>query len=368
MGIKQYRKYNKILFVTLIGILAFLIVFNILINPFEIFNTSKIKYVNLIKPDKNRQQRITKIVELKLYKQKIDTIFLGSSRVDGSIDVEYYKKISDKTAKNLAMNALTHSETVKLAENITKIHPEIKIIYIGLDFFRFLESDADDGRTVQITANPKLTVSEFNPIILSFDTTIASFNTFLANLKTFKLNKNATEIVENKADSTPNFEYRLSQYAGTYQNAKLSLKEINKLKKLQNDMKQSGITIIFYTNPTHATDIELIKQLGYLDTFNSWKNEMANQFTYIDFDFVNDLTSEKIDENTEYFYESSHSTPEMGNIVLERLVNNKYKNYGIFTTRKNVGKNNQTNLRNLRNWEKNNDVWVEKIKGIKNAV
>lgn len=61
----RWKVYNTRLICSFITILIVLISINVLVNPFEIFNIPKIKRFNFIKPDKERNQRITKIVSLK---------------------------------------------------------------------------------------------------------------------------------------------------------------------------------------------------------------------------------------------------------------------------------------------------------------
>lgn len=363
MKTKNYKNFNKKLLLTLLSLLVGLAFFNFIVDPFDIFKTVSINHFNALKPDKNRQQRVTKIVELKLDKKPVDAIFMGSSRVDKSIDASYFIKLSGENTKNLAMNALTHNETIKIAQNALAIHPEIKTIYVGLDFFRFLESQADGGRKVSVSNNKKLTINESNPLILSFDTVVASFNTVFENI-TYKAPVDSQNI--KKPDPSEGFIHRLSQYKSTYDKAQLSREEIEKLKDFQNEMKKYGVKVVFYTNPTHASDLCLIKTMGYLGVFDEWKSEMAKSFEYVDFDFVNPATGERIDENTHYFYESSHSTFDMGNLVSDRLVSSKDDEYGVKITAENVAKNIRRNDEALKKWEQKNPDWVKNINDIVN--
>lgn len=353
---KDYKKFNVRLLLTFFSVLLILAVFNIAVDPFGIFNLVNLKHFNAIKPEKNRQQRITKIVELKLEKKPVDTIFLGSSRVDKSIEPEYYYEISGQNAKNLAMNALTNAELIKFAQNAHKIHPEIKTMYAGLDFFRFLKYQADDGRTVNMTLNKNLTINEFNPLILSFDTTIASVNTIIKNLKTKGKNE--------KFDPSGSFEHRLKQYSDSYKDLELSKDEILRVAKFKNEMKKQGVDVIFYINPTHATDLLLIKEKGGQAVFDEWKVLMAEEFDYVDFDFVNRATGESINIDTKYFYESSHSTPEMGKIILERLVSGENADCGAEVNKMNINKHLKKAKESLEIWGMTHPDWAQKVKEI----
>ncbi len=354
---KKWKNYNKSLLLLFFGILIFFIGLNVLVDPFDIFKIAKIKHFNLIKPDAGRNQRITKIVSLKLEKMPLDSVFLGSSRVNATISEDYYSQITNGLrTKNLGMNALSHDETFKIAKNTVLIHPEIKTLYIGLDFFRFLEKNKDEKRDVILSDNPKLTISEFNPIILSFNTIIATFNTINANLRKQKVVH--TNLKEERINYFIN---KLNQYSNNYKNAVLAEEEITKLKSFKENMEKEGYKVIFYTNQTHAIDLALIDKMGYMDVFDKWKKSLAQNFEYIDFDNVNEITTESVDENTKYFSEMSHGTYNSGNIILDCLLLNK-NNFGIKISPNNVNLIIKQNHYLLNKWEESNPFWMNEIK------
>lgn len=352
----EWRYFNKKLFFICISILTTIIIFNILIDPFSIFNTPKIVHFNKIKSDADRNQRITKIVGLKLEKQPLESIFLGSSRVNSSISETYYKQLTGLNTKNLGMNALSHDETFKIAHNAILIHPEIKTIYIGLDFFRFLEKNKDNKRIVPLSNTKKLTISEINPLVLSLNTTIASINTLKTNLKKKKM-KNT--------DKKAFFLQKIKHYSDNYKNAQLANSEFLKLKNFKNEMEKSGYKIVFYTNPTHITDLVLIHKLGYLKLFNEWKIELVKHFNYTDFNFVNEITTEEINNDTKYFIECSHSSMLMGKLIIDNLIN-KSNSYGKDLTTSNIKEHIINNNKLITEWESKNNIWENRIQEIAN--
>lgn len=349
---KQWKIYNKRIFCSFFGLLLFLIFFNIVIDPFEIFNVPKIKKINAIKPDKDRNQRITKMVSLKLERKPIEAVFLGSSRVNSSISEKFYFQSTGKISKNLGMNALSHDETFKVANNVLLIHPEIKTVYLGLDFFRFLEKNKDNKRDVPISNSKNLTISEFNPLILSFNTTIASFNTLIKNLK-----KDKSHI---KQDKKPFFIRKLALYSGNYKEAELAYGEFEKIKKFKQEITAKGYDIVLYVNPVHVLDIALIDKMGYLPVYNDWKINLAKNFDYIDFSILNELTCEPVNKDTKYFFENSHSTEFMGNVVITDLLSGKNL-YSEYVTSKNVVALTNKNVKALKSWEKKNPYWMNKL-------
>ncbi len=352
-----WREYNKKLLCIFFTLFIVIICFNIIIDPFCIFKTPQIEHINKIKSDKDRNQRITKIVGLKLDNKPLDSVFLGSSRVNSSISEEYYKKLTGKNTKNLGMNALSHDETFKIARNAILIHPEIKTIYIGLDFFRFLEKNVSNKRIVPLSDKKVLTLSEINPLLFSFNTTLASVNTLIANIK--------GQNNKSQNDKKAYFIEKLKHYSGNYDNAKLTDSEFEKLANFKDEMEEKGYKVVFYTNPTHVTDLSLINELGYISLFNEWKIKMAENFPYTDFDFVNEITAEEINDNTKYFIECSHASSLTGELIINNLIKHA-NNYGIQITKENITAHNANNQKNIELWEKDNKFWTDIIQGIVN--
>ena len=72
-GIKivGFKNYNKKLLITLFSILAFIVMLNYLVNPYNIFQ-QRIFKTTLLKPEAKIQERVTKPIGLKINKRKID--------------------------------------------------------------------------------------------------------------------------------------------------------------------------------------------------------------------------------------------------------------------------------------------------------
>ena len=75
-------------------------------------------------------------------------------------------------------------------------------------------------------------------------------------------------------------------------------------------------------------------------------------FRVVDFAVYHEITNEKIPTDSakmKFYFESSHYTPELGNIVLDRLMSeSEYKDFGVEITSKNIDAHieNQKILRN----------------------
>lgn len=137
MGL-DFKKHNKGILIALLLLCAFIGTLNYIVDPYNIFD-NRILGNKLLKPEAKVQERVTKVIGLKFDKKKIDTLFVGNSRVDLGINPDYYKKITGKHAQNLGMGGLQLFEIKDLLNISLKIHPEVKNIYYGIDYVTFME-------------------------------------------------------------------------------------------------------------------------------------------------------------------------------------------------------------------------------------
>lgn len=358
---KQFKKYNKRLLISLFSALIFFVLLNFIVDPFYIFKLISIENFNKYKSEIKRQVRVTKIIDLKLTKTPVNTIFVGSSRTDGSFDPKYYHELTGKNAKNMAMQAISNSESIKLIKGCLEIHPEIDTVYLGLDFFRFNKREANSTKTINISDNPKLTLQEFNPVILSFDTIYSSVATIISNAQGIKqMGNDGLGIVNPNPNIDAAFDHRLSQYKGTYKDYELSLNEINKIKEFAKYCKKNKINLVLFINPIHTSQIYVIDEVGDWKAFEKWKTELANIQPFYDFAYVNKINSEKINPNMKYFFESSHCTKNLGNLELARMTG-KIDDYGLIVDKNNVEKLNNQNKKALLKWSAENPILVKRI-------
>lgn len=361
----NYKKYNKTILTTLFIVLLMFVLLNFIVDPFYIFKIISIENFNKYKPEIKRQVRVTKIIDLKLTKTPVNAIFVGSSRTDGSFDPEYYKKLTGETAKNMAMQAISNSESIKLIKGCLKIHPEIDTVYLGVDFFRFNKREANSTKTINISDNPKLTLQEFNPVILSFDTIYSSVATVISNAQGVKqMQSNGLGVVLPNPDIQASFDHRLAQYKETYKDYDLSIDEINKIKDFSEYCNKHKINLVLFINPIHTSQIDVIYEAKAWNSFLRWKKELAKIRPFYDFVYVNPINSEKINPNMKYFFESSHCTSHLGNLEIARMVGKIY-NYGLIVNSKNVDSLNSQNTKALMKWRNDNPALVKRIEELK---
>lgn len=359
-----YLRYNKRLLIMIFAILAFIVSFNTIVDPYNIFNKIKLKNFNYYKPEIKRQERLTKILSLKLT-SRIDTIIIGSSRPDWSLNPEYYKKITGLTASNMAIVSGKFNEFCDILYKSISLHPEIKTVVLCIDLERFApipvltETKVDD-------ISKKLSLSEFYSVYASIDTTFSSFSTLFRNLsekdkKRYDYNGMKVPFFNKKINDA--FEFMIKDY--NYVGKNLDEKTINfyELEKLIKDLKSRNIDVVMYMPPMHITYFEIIDFNNGWDNVDKFKTELAKIQPFYDFMYVHPINTEEIKPDMKNYFESSHATYLVGEKVLDKIFKNE-GDFGKLITPKNVYAHNKINRYNFKKWQKENPItrkWVDEI-------
>lgn len=338
MKINSYKKFNIKLFKIFVTLILFIGLLNYIVNPYNIFDNKF--FCNLfLKPEAKVQERYTKFIALKLDKRKIDTVFLGTSRADLALSKIYYKKLTDNNAENLAMGDFYVYEFIDVFKKLILIHPEVKKIYVGIDFAMFKKNRNDDNKYTRykISEIKNITSSELGFSFLSLKSTGNSIWTVIKNLMRIEnrmFTYEGTKHIFVNPDIENEFKDNLDKYSNTYKKFELDNSLFKLLKQLKNMCEERNINITFFIMPSHITDEYLIYK-NCFEEYEKWKIELTKIADIYDFQYPNVYSEEKISPDMKYFFESSHSTYLLGNIILDVLMG-KNKEFGHLLTKDNV--------------------------------
>ena len=333
-------KWIRIWIITtiILFILTFLIIFTI--NPYYIYEVNLFNFRKVTIYDKSREIEPVIIKQIKPF-----SIALGTSRPKYGIDVshEYFKPVS----YNLAISGGSIYENKQLFE-LSIQQKNLKHVLLCLDYRMFSQKDKENDGIISNSSKIKY--------IFSLDALMDSFKTMFENgnaavlhngntILFLKHNNYANEFKSVEKDYYKNNSKNYT-YTNTGKNSFLDFEELLEI-AYKNDVDTD---IIF--NPSH---IRLWESLDYfigLDTWYKWKKDIVltvekvakkynkKPFRVVDFAVYHEITNEKIPTDgtkMKFYFESSHYTPKLGNIVLDRLMNkSSYKDFGVEITSKNI--------------------------------
>lgn len=342
--------------------------FNWFIDPFGVFGAIQIEDFNTLKPDFSEHVRLGKAATVS--RLAPEAIVLGSSRAEQAYDTEHPGwKPQARPRYNLGLSAANMYEVLRYFQHAHGTQP-LEQSVLGLDFFVFNvyrenKPDFNDARlAVSLDGkNNFLTLrSDFFPVLLSND----AWNASLRTIRVQDANSINTPYLSNGLRGWQDKSERIlekgghrkaflanerlfastlylpaPQYKYDFINSETGESTWDYYRLLLSTAYQDNVDLILVINPSHARQWELIRALGLWDEFETWKRELVrineqeaarysrSPFPLWDFSGYNSITTEKVpvleDKKTsmKWYYESSHFTKELGDLVLDKVFNHQ---------------------------------------------
>lgn len=294
------------LFVMLLAVIV--IPVNVMIDPYNVFHADEIRD-NGVEPNKNYIK--TKYVIQN--KDKYDSYLFGSSRA-GFIDVS---KLPDGSWYNLSYSEGVPAEQVKTLKALI-VNGEIpKQVYLSLDNISYLVSPEYHEEQMYRKAYP---------FTGSFKQKVDFYTSYLDTITTLE----SLSVIRNHEGDTPGLQKRMyttgcedlnaertfdkehnEAYWATYYEPRID-EAIVEIKEFCDICKAHDIKLVVFTNPMYITTYEKSIDKGYLD----FLAELSEVTDYYNFSGYNRIS---MDDN--YYFETSHFTPEAADIIMDIIEN-----------------------------------------------
>ncbi|MDJ0554517.1 MAG: hypothetical protein QNJ68_08780 [Microcoleaceae cyanobacterium MO_207.B10] len=369
---RKYLRFNWIFFLSVFITVVAAGGFNVVIDPYDVFNTPNLLGINHSKPRKDNSDRLFKATDI--IRIKPITILIGSSRTKQGLDPNHPALENDQPAYNLSLDGLNTYELGRYIEHAVTNQKELDLIILGLDFFMFntfLENRPSFSENRLEKQN--ISLVDFVNVTFSSDALLASKETIVDSQKNppdnigygengFIPYRNPDpEKTQWRFENSINLYYRFPKYQLPAQ--------LTELIKIVDLCQQNQIKLISFISPSHATQWEAIRAKGEWSTFEEWKRKVVQITPVFDFSGYNSITSEPIHNEMENYRDNSHYTKKIGDLVLNRILSYKKEevpeDFGILINPENV----ESHLVKIRQdreiWAKNNPDEVQLVKEIK---
>lgn len=329
----KIKRYKVKIFIIFVIYLLFSATINFFVNPYNIFPLQKNAAIS-IKPMAKKHLIKSKIISLKLDSRKINTVFIGSQKADFSIDVNEYKNITGLDAVNLASSGYSIKDYPAVLQSALKIHPEIKNVFVNLDFVTFDKEKNKKIKKFKTVKNGYLTLSEIYTSLFSLSGVRESVYTLFINAigkKSGMFDFNGIKIVCPDENIKNTMENSVIEYTGIYENFQYDKTFVNVVEELQRICAEQEKDLYVFIMPSHLMNMQLMKKIGIYNTYFEWKDEISKFAPVFDFEYPCPFTNEAISPNMKYFSGITMPTPIVGRIVLESMTNGKIDFGRIYT-------------------------------------
>ena len=365
---RNFYKYNLYFLGIVSSLLAGVGFLNWLIDPQDIFKTPNYWGVNHEKITKDRNDRLYKAVDVIRLQPQI--ILAGSSRIKQGIDPNAVVLAAENKVYNLGLNGANFYEVRRYIEHAIYNQPELNQIILGLDFFMFnkdLENQATFKEYRLETSH--LTISDAVQNLFSFDTLANSLEIIQASLES---PDTATDdygddgFMPRVNDNTIwRFHNSLRLFYRLHSDYQFSEAYWQDLEYIVELCKQNNIDLKVFISPAHATRWEAIYTTGKWDIFEQWKQKLAATLPVWDFSGYNSITTESIANEMNNYVDESHYSPEIGELVLQRIFQQQNESipsdFGVLLTPENIEQHLQQIKSDRISWQLNHPEEYELV-------
>lgn len=356
---------------SLIWILLF-VFFIALINPYGVsFLNIGLKNINHYKPKRSNIDRLIKPYEVWKYQPK--TIFVGTSRVQQSLNPNVLNQTKYAPAYNAAIPASSMEENYFNIENFIKLDKNLKDVVLELYVYNFTIGIKNLDFKSKLDLLKNILALQFSMSAIKDAIATVNYNhnqlenpDHIAALGYRKYPKTFNPL--NTFDVITNLKYVLTQHNAN----KLAINDENfkYLEKIIKLCKKHGITLHLWILPNYPWDKFRIQALGSSGDYNRWLEHISRYPNVTDFDQMNELSAEKLSNNIQYWNDPIHISLKMGSIFLKEYFKNEKENHMHFIK---LNKDNVENViinenKKLELWKQNNTDYTNTFAEIKNEL
>lgn len=336
------KRHNFIFLVIFIFCIVFIGVMNFVVNPYKLFNHNyKFPYVYDTSCDEQLVYPKMKFNSDKKY----DILITGPSVIETCIKEERLKKLfPEYSIYKLVVDAVTVPEQYELVENFIKVHPEVKRIFIAIEFDGMTNPAAN--RLPRFTGN-NLNIKEYCFLLLSAKTSIFSLKS-LNCILTYTLIPNFFSFLKEKpffikfkfvreyrySEIRDYSRYPLVRYKDWWDRKLLNYLFVE-LKKIKLLCEKSNKEVVFYASPLHSNALFDIYYQGVYGELERFKKKFAEITPFYDFLYVCEYTNKPINRKNPYWLNPMHADAALGDLIMKKLILGE-GTYGVWVTEENV--------------------------------
>lgn len=367
--VKYLRFYVVTIAATLLPLSA-IGLFNAAADPYSVFNSPTISGFNQTKPERHDHERLFKAAEITRVKPR--TIFLGTSRTRSGLNPTHPALQTHQPVYNLAIAGANMYEVRRYFQHALTNQPTLKKVIIGIDFFSF---NGGKQNTIDFSEDrlekTNITLKDALNVTLSVDALQSSINTVFSNARRSKAGVpylNGMGIIP-----FPTSPVALASFTSFLERDPyvLSQDAFDNFQYIVKACQESNIELIVFISPTHVTELENVRVAGNWSLLEQWKRQVVKIAPVWDFSGYNSITTELYTDKQvmKNYVDSSHYTREVGNLILDRLLNYDLPkvpfDFGVLITPANVESHlTQINL-DREIWAKKNIKTVQLIQTLK---
>lgn len=276
MQMKNKKIRNILFFLTIIVFSLFIMAFNYFVDPYG-YNDMKSKNFSTwwLKQD----MVYTYINKTKKLGYK--NVIIGASPAERLFPPSLFYIYTRENIASLTKSVISLNDHKKLLEYFIKLHPEVKKVYVSIEFPSFI------NRNYSKLEKQPTQIQEFLKLYYSFEVTFLSFQK-VKNKIFSKIKKEKQKQNEGMYKVYKNIRYDI--FARDYEDC--VRENIFQIKEIKEFLDSKNIESVYFIPPVHALFFCDLYINGNLEKIEFLKKELSKVVQYYDMSFINEYTIE----------------------------------------------------------------------------
>lgn len=354
---KTYKTWTCLTLSLIIFVLGIIATANYIIDPYGMYHYSgkSFNYNKIIDSD----PYLIKTFQSRKYQP--EAIVLGTSRAM-RLDPPIIKDLTGEDAYNLGLSAAAPYINYKYLEYAIKVNPNLKTVYLGLDFEVFDANHVNHANYDEERLESPFYMKDWFSTLLSENAIKDSYKVITDNLHQTSTFTEHRYLGDGSFDETlvypPNTNQQtLHMIPTTLQLSSDHLQYINQIKELCDN---NYLDLYMYISPVHAIILETYWQNDLWSTFEDWKRQLVEIAPVWDFSGYHDISMSSLQQSDNY-NDLSHFSKKVGNLILYRMLQQQTDRvpayFGVYLTPEHI----EHHLEHLR---ANRNLWSDRDKNL----
>jgi hypothetical protein len=341
------RTYVLGLLATIAALVALVVAFNLVVDPFDVWRLVDLRGVNAERTH-DAVGRFAKAHAVRMVQPR--AIIIGTSRTRIGLDPQHPGWAGGaRPVYNLATGGLTMGEVRDYFELATREAP-VKTAVVGLDLWMFNAARGPNPEYDPVRMRAGGLIRDLSKLLL-VNALKPSWETLVYNrdLVTGRAHLDVSQHHDGHGAWNPNrvFEHRKA-FMGVNQayltvdffppprqvfclaDPRSGVDTLDQLRELIALANRRGVKLALFISPAHARESEVVRDAGLWSTYEAWKRKVTalaaeGGAPLWDFGGYNSITTESVPPLSEprahmrYYWESAHYKQVLGDMILDRI-------------------------------------------------